>query len=179
MEQVGVAVDAEQHFSGMRAKTTYFADTTLLLAGGGFGASAFAGAYLAAESRGCRFHAVAATSSGAIVAALIASGCRGRELVKAMRAMSRAGLMGHDPVAYDTGGERRIESAQLSSENIQHWLDDRLRAKLGVDRPVIFADLPRLLIIMALDLQPRDRSHDAGGARGALRLLRSVRLCAR
>ena len=141
----------------MGVKTTYFGDATLLLAGGGVGALAFAGACLAAEARGCRFHAAAATSFGAIVAALVAAGCSGRELVRAVHAISRRDLLGRaEPSA--ASAESRTPTAASSeppsSETIQHWLNGRLRAKLGIAKPVVtFADLPRPLVVMAVDLR--------------------------
>jgi hypothetical protein len=125
----------------MGVMTTYFADSTLLLAGGGADAVAFAGACLAAEAGGCRFHAAAATSISAVVAALVAAGCSGRELIRAMYAMVNGDLFGQD------------ECEPPPSMPIRHWVDLRLREKLGLDRPVTFADLPRPLAIMAVDLR--------------------------
>jgi NTE family protein len=113
-------------------ETTYFGDATLVLVGGGVGGIAFAGACLAAESRGCRFHAAAATSIGAIVATLVAAGFKGRELVRTVHAISICDL----------------------PDAIEHCINDRLCEKLGIRKPVVtFSDLPRPLMILAADLR--------------------------
>src|SRR4051812_32722907 len=118
----------------MRRETDYFRDVTLLLTGGGVPGIAFAGACLAGESRGCNFRAAAGTSFGSIVAALVAARFSGREIVRAIRSA---------PVFF----------ASPLSEAVEHWINDQLRKKLGIDKAVVtFSDLPRPLIILAVDL---------------------------
>lgn len=62
-------------------------DINAVFEGGGVKGIALAGAVQAAEQRGIRFSRVAGTSSGAIVAALVAAGYTAAEMKQLIEAM--------------------------------------------------------------------------------------------
>jgi hypothetical protein len=148
----------ERRFA-MSLKTASFGDAALVLSASGVGAMALAGAYLAATAHGCRFHTVTASSAGAIVGALVAAGYNGRQLVRTMHALARAEFFGPErdadvAIANSPAREDAPPTSQLSSEPIQHWVNDRLRETLGVaSETVTFSDLPRALVLSAFDLR--------------------------
>jgi len=157
----------------MAKKTVYFKDVTSFFLGGGVGGFAHAGAVLAAESRGCRFRAAAGTSFGAITAAFVAAGFRGRDLVATIRKIPLSDLIGSRARAAipDAGCGSRIGDAApsqrpgpliepgaarglYSSEGIQHWVNNQLRERLGIRRSIVtFSDLRWPLVVLAADLR--------------------------
>lgn len=120
--------------------------------GGGVKGIALAGAVAAAEEKGAVFERVAGTSSGAIVAALIAAGYRGGELREIIRDMPFRRLA-------EQGGKGwkcfvpplrfLLRKGLYSAEPLESWIRDLLTAK-GVRH---FADLPHgKLRVVASDI---------------------------
>ncbi|WP_186378793.1 patatin-like phospholipase family protein [Sphingobium sp. B2] len=159
-------------------KTHYFSNTFGVFEGGGVRAAAFAGAYAEAIALGVKFNAVAGTSAGSIVAALIAAGATPeflleelaqtsfRDLLDAPREVDRpfnrakwlASLGGAIPGAIGSVATIVKNGGLHSSAKIEHWIEGLLRRVLtlrGVtpagDR-VTFADLTLPIFIVSADL---------------------------
>lgn len=159
-------------------KTRYFANTLGVFEGGGVRAAAFAGAYAEAIARGLRFNAVAGTSAGSIVAALIAAGappefvleelaktsfgdllCASKETDRPFEHPSRLVSMGKVlPGALGSIATIVRDGGLHSSVRIERWIEDLLRRSLilwgapPVGDRVTFADLILPVFIVSADL---------------------------
>jgi len=110
--------------------------------GGGVKGIALAGAVTAAEACGVTFNRVAGTSSGSIVAALIAAGCRSDELKAIIEATPFKSFLQRSPIfnAKIIGPALRlfIRKGLYSGDALELWIRNILLAK-GVK---VFGDLP-------------------------------------
>lgn len=124
--------------------------------GGGVKGIALAGAVQAAERRGLTFHQVAGTSSGAIVASLVAAGYTAEEMKKVIMATPFSSFMQRAPI-FNTkiiGPLSRlfIKKGLYSGEALEHWIHQLLLAK-GIRT---FSDLKtNQLRIIASDISDR------------------------
>ncbi|OAX47600.1 NTE family protein RssA [Paenibacillus sp. AD87] len=117
--------------------------------GGGVKGISLAGAVKGAEDHGVEFNRVAGTSSGSIVAALLAAGYSAEEMKGIIENTPFASLLRRSPI-FDTkwiGPAARLflKKGLYSGEALECWIRDMLKKK-GVRT---FADLPpgKLLII--------------------------------
>lgn len=121
--------------------------------GGGIKGIALAGAVRAAEQAGRRFVKVAGTSSGSIVASLLAAGYTGTEMADIIRHTSFSSFLQRAPI-YNTryvGPALRvlIKKGLYSGDALEQWIREWL-SKKGIVR---FGDLPRgSLRIIASDI---------------------------
>ncbi|KAA9007498.1 patatin-like phospholipase family protein [Paenibacillus spiritus] len=121
--------------------------------GGGVKGIALAGAVQACEEAGCVFHRVAGTSSGSIVASLLAAGYTGEEMGTIIRQTSFRSFLRRAPI-FNTallGPALRVmlKKGLYSGEALEAWIRGILRKK-GV---VTFRDLPKdRLRIIASDI---------------------------
>ncbi|MDP4096761.1 patatin-like phospholipase family protein [Paenibacillus sp. P96] len=110
--------------------------------GGGMKGISLAGAVKAAEQNGVIFNRVAGTSSGAIVASLIAAGYTGQEMKEVIEATPFVSLLHRSPLfnVKWIGPAVRIwlKKGLYSGEALEHWVRELLLAK-GIRR---FGDLP-------------------------------------
>lgn len=110
--------------------------------GGGVKAIALVGAIKAAEEHGVKFHQVAGTSSGAIVASLLAAGYTADELKKMMLEtpftdfLARSWL--HELPIIGPAARLFIKKGLYSGQKLEQWIAQKLAAK-GIRT---FADLP-------------------------------------
>ncbi|MCR8633974.1 patatin-like phospholipase family protein [Paenibacillus radicis (ex Xue et al. 2023)] len=124
--------------------------------GGGVKGIALAGAVHAAESKGLTFNQVAGTSSGAIVASLVAAGYTSDELKTVIEATPFSAFMQRSKI-FDTkliGPLARLflKKGLYSGETLEHWIHTLLLAK-GIRT---FGDLrPNQLRIIASDISGR------------------------
>ncbi|OXM88196.1 patatin-like phospholipase family protein [Paenibacillus rigui] len=124
--------------------------------GGGVKGIALAGAVQAAERRGLTFHQVAGTSSGAIVASLVAAGYTAEEMKKVIMETPFSEFMQRSKV-FDTkiiGPALRlfIKKGLYSGEALEYWMYQLLMAK-GIRT---FGDLKlNQLRIIASDISQR------------------------
>ncbi|WP_028548799.1 patatin-like phospholipase family protein [Paenibacillus sp. UNC451MF] len=124
--------------------------------GGGVKGIALAGAVQAAERRGLKFHQVAGTSSGAIVASLVAAGYTAEEMKKIIMATPFSSFMQRAPI-FNTkiiGPLTRVflKKGLYSGEALEHWIHQLLLAK-GIRT---FSDLKtNQLRIIASDISDR------------------------
>ncbi|MCZ8520670.1 MULTISPECIES: patatin-like phospholipase family protein [Paenibacillus] len=124
--------------------------------GGGVKGIALAGAVAAVEGLGYGFHQVAGTSSGSIVASLVAAGYRANELKEVIEATPFRSFLHRAPV-FNTkwvGPMARlfIKRGLYSGEKLEHWIYQLLLAK-GIRT---FGDLaPNQLRIIASDISGR------------------------
>lgn len=121
--------------------------------GGGVKAIALAGAIKAAEEEGVKFHQVAGTSSGAIVASLLAAGYRADELKKIIIETPFSDFLGkswlHQMPIVGPAVRLFIKKGLYSGQRLERWIEEKLAAK-GVRS---FSDLPRgKLRIIASDI---------------------------
>lgn len=121
--------------------------------GGGVKAIALVGAIKAAEEHGVRFHQVAGTSSGAIVASLLAAGYTADELKKIILEtpftdfLARSWL--HELPLVGPAARLFIKKGLYSGQRLERWVEEKLAAK-GVRT---FGDLPKgKLRIIASDI---------------------------
>jgi NTE family protein len=124
--------------------------------GGGVRGTAFVGAVAAAESQGISFAALAGTSAGSIIAALLAAGCSAGQLRDLLYAKDFRDFQ--DPVA--PPGCRRIWSLWklgfYKGKAFHRWMRDVLGSQLpGKHNPRI-KDLPKPLTIIAADIANQD-----------------------
>lgn len=124
--------------------------------GGGVKGIALAGAVAAVEQQGMGFHQVAGTSSGAIVAALVAAGYKASELRETIEATPFHSFLVRAPIfnAKIVGPLARlfIKKGLYSGEALEHWIYNLLLAK-GIRT---FGDLkPNQLRIIASDISDR------------------------
>lgn len=120
-------------------------ETTLVNAvfeGGGVRGISLAGAVRAAELSGVRFHNVAGTSSGSIVAALVATGYSALEMKEVIESTPFRSFMQRSPI-FDfkfIGPAVRllIRKGLYSGDALEQWVEGLLAAK-GVR---VFGDLP-------------------------------------
>lgn len=121
--------------------------------GGGVKGIGLAGAVQAAEEAGFVFNRLAGTSSGAIVASLLAAGYTGKEMGAIIRSTSYASFLRRSPV-YNIallGPALRVmvKKGLYSGEGLEEWIRGLLRRK-GI---VSFSDLPdRKLSIIGSDI---------------------------
>ncbi|WP_018886399.1 patatin-like phospholipase family protein [Paenibacillus massiliensis] len=110
--------------------------------GGGMKGISLAGAVRAAEQNGVVFNRLAGTSSGAIVAALIAAGYTGEEMKELILETPFVSLLHRSPLfnVKWVGPAARIwlKKGLYSGEALEHWVRELLRAK-GIRT---FGDLP-------------------------------------
>ncbi|MCS7461664.1 patatin-like phospholipase family protein [Paenibacillus doosanensis] len=124
--------------------------------GGGVKGIALAGAVQSAEQRGLTFHQVAGTSSGAIVASLVAAGYTAEEMKKVIIATPFSAFMQRAPI-FNTkviGPLARLflKKGLYSGEALEHWIHQLLLAK-GIRT---FGDLKwNQLRIIASDISDR------------------------
>ncbi|MDO3676911.1 patatin-like phospholipase family protein [Paenibacillus ehimensis] len=124
--------------------------------GGGVKGIALAGAVSAVEQLGHSFHQVAGTSSGAIVASLVAAGYRADEMKEVIEATPFRAFLQRSRI-FDTklvGPMARlfIKKGLYSGEALEHWVHKLLLAK-GIRT---FGDLkPNQLRIIASDISSR------------------------
>jgi NTE family protein len=122
--------------------------------GGGVKGIALAGAVHAAEQRGIRFHQVAGTSSGSIIAALIAAGYSGEETKKLIEQTPFSSFLKRSrfferPKIIGPAIRLLIKKGLYSGEALEHWIY-QLLLKKGVRT---FGDLKRnQLRIIASDI---------------------------
>lgn len=121
--------------------------------GGGAKAIGLVGAVKAAEQRGITFGQVAGTSSGAIVATLLAAGYRADELKEILFETSFQDFLKKDFFHYFSGvglGTRMfLKKGLYSNASLEKWIADLLKYK-GV---VCFGDLPKNQVrIIASDI---------------------------
>lgn len=156
--------------------TVHFQTCFGVFQGGGCRAAAYVGAVQEAESRGVHFSALAGTSAGAIVAALLGAGATAAQLHKYISELNFLGLLekpegtGWRPFAGTIGGVFKcspIFSHQIlgytlshqgrySSERLEDWIESKLEELLPkVQRPVRFSDLPIPTGVVAGDLLTR------------------------
>ncbi len=124
--------------------------------GGGVKGIALAGAVHAAERKGLTFHQVAGTSSGAIVASLVAAGYSAEELKNIIMATPFSSFMQRAPVfnAKIIGPLTRLflKKGLYSGEALERWIHQLLLAK-GIRT---FSDLKKnQLRIIASDISDR------------------------
>lgn len=124
--------------------------------GGGVKGIAFAGAVQAAESSGVVFNQLAGTSSGSIVASLLAAGYNAAELKQIIEATPFSSLLTRSPI-FNTkwfGPATRLffKKGMYSGEALEYWIHQLLLAK-GIRT---FRDLPKeKLRIIASDISNR------------------------
>ncbi|TDF99219.1 patatin-like phospholipase family protein [Paenibacillus piri] len=124
--------------------------------GGGVKGIALAGAVQAAENRGLTFHQVAGTSSGAIIASLVAAGYSAEELKAVIEATPFSAFLQRSKIfdAKIIGPLVRlfVKKGLYSGEALEFWIYNLLRAK-GIRT---FGDLrPSQLRIVASDISRR------------------------
>lgn len=149
--------------------------------GGGTKAAAFAGAYRVVHEAGVKFHAVAGTSAGAIVAALIGAGAQPDFLEGALRSLDFKALLrpprpegrfsdnwsylvgkllavlGTISTKFGYAGKILRFGGIYSSEGIEEWVENKLQELLGQTVPrgrdtIRFRDLLLPTNIVASDL---------------------------
>ncbi|NHN31060.1 patatin-like phospholipase family protein [Paenibacillus agricola] len=124
--------------------------------GGGVKGVALAGAIAAAEQKGIKFHQVAGTSSGAIIASLIAAGYNAEEMRAIIQATPFRAFLQRSKL-FDTkviGPAARflLKKGLYSGEALENWIHRLLLAK-GIRT---FGDLlPNQLRIIASDISQR------------------------
>lgn len=121
--------------------------------GGGVKGISLAGAVKASEEAGVSFGRVAGTSSGAIIASLLAAGFDGEEMCRIIRATSFRSFLKRSPVfnVKHIGPPLRVllKKGLYSGEALEAWIRNILRAK-GIVR---FSDLPQgRLSVIASDI---------------------------
>ncbi|MDF2719892.1 MAG: hypothetical protein K0R28_6817 [Paenibacillus sp.] len=121
--------------------------------GGGVKAIALAGAIKAAEEQGVKFRQVAGTSSGAIVASLLAAGYTADEMKKIILETPFSDFLAqswlHQLPIIGPAARILIKKGLYSGQRLEQWMADKLAAK-GIRT---FADLPRgKLKIIASDI---------------------------
>ncbi|GAA3405509.1 patatin-like phospholipase family protein [Paenibacillus hodogayensis] len=121
--------------------------------GGGVKAIALAGAIKAAEEQGVKFNQVAGTSSGAIVAALLAAGYTADELKQIIMETPFTDFLAkswlHQVPVVGPALRLFVRKGLYSGQKLEQWMADKLAAK-GIRT---FADLPRgKLKIIASDI---------------------------
>lgn len=121
--------------------------------GGGVKGIALAGAITVAEQRGFRFHNVAGTSSGAIVASLLTAGYNGEELRAIIERTPFASFLGKSMLSSIkvVGPAIRLllKKGLYSGDPLETWIEQLLAAK-GIRT---FGDLrPQQLRIIASDI---------------------------
>jgi len=121
--------------------------------GGGVKAIALVGAIKAAEEQNVRFHQVAGTSSGAIVASLLAAGYTADELKKMMLETPFTDFLVkswlHQIRLVGPAVRLFVKKGLYSGQKLEQWVSQKLAAK-GIKT---FADLPRdKLRIIASDI---------------------------
>ncbi|MCM3171327.1 MULTISPECIES: patatin-like phospholipase family protein [unclassified Paenibacillus] len=121
--------------------------------GGGVKGISLAGAVQAAQDNDMEFHRVAGTSSGSIVAALIAAGYRAEEMKSIIENTPFASLLRRSPIfdARWIGPAARLflKKGLYSGEALEEWIRNMLKQK-GIRT---FADLPKgKLLITASDI---------------------------
>jgi NTE family protein len=124
--------------------------------GGGVKGIALAGAVSAAEDRGITFHQVAGTSSGAIIASLVAAGYGAEEMRAIIQAtpfrsfLKRSRLF--DTKVIGPAARLLLKKGLYSGEALENWIHQLLLAK-GIRT---FGDLkPNQLRIIASDISQR------------------------
>lgn len=121
--------------------------------GGGAKGIALAGAVMAAEACGVKFNRVAGTSSGSIVASLLAAGCNAQELKQLIMDTPFSAFLQRSPL-YNLkliGPALRlmIRKGLYSGDALEQWVRDILASK-GIR---VFGDLPECkLRIIASDI---------------------------
>lgn len=121
--------------------------------GGGVKAIALAGAIKAAEERGIKFNQVAGTSSGAIVASLLAAGYTADELKQIISETPFTDFLVkswlHQMPVIGPAVRLLVKKGLYSGQRLEQWIAEKLAAK-GIRT---FADLPRgKLKIIASDI---------------------------
>lgn len=121
--------------------------------GGGVKAIALAGAVAAAEEKGFRFAAVAGTSSGSIVASLLAAGYTGKEMKNIIERTPFSSFVRktwlHQITWVGPAIRLLVRKGLYSGEALERWIDRILREK-GVRT---FGDLqPKQLRVIASDI---------------------------
>lgn len=121
--------------------------------GGGVKGISLAGAVRAAETYGAKFHQVAGTSSGSIIASMIAAGYKAEEMKELVLATSFSSFLKRSPVFNVAliGPALRVmlKKGLYSGEALEHWVRLILQDK-GV---TTFSDLPKgKLKVLASDI---------------------------
>lgn len=161
-------------------RTFFFSNCIAAFEGGGVKGAAYAGAYSAAVESGIRFSAVAGSSAGSVIAALIAAGASPEFVRERMLATDFSELIGkpqRDQAPYQKTGFP-ISSALIrlfnkdffsaleaggrySTEAIGEWMEENLRKAMQnnnrtpPDHNISFADLTIPLYIVATDVAQR------------------------
>lgn len=154
-------------------RTQFFQACRGVFEGGGCRGAAHVGAYEAAVRCGVNFSAVAGTSAGSIVAALVGAGASPDYLLEKVAYLKFDSLLSEPKGRITTPWLARLTSPLLrgskrllgkialkgsahSSERIQQWVDDRLAELLPqAARPIKFKDLILPTWIVATDLSGR------------------------
>lgn len=158
---------------------SYSSDWLAVFEGGGCRGAAFAGAYQAVFQAGVRFSAVAGTSSGSIVAALVAAGAEPDWLIEQLSQLefneilaraessifarpsrlvrwARRGLGvagGWERLSkYSKAADFALFGGVYSTEGLRNWVDLRLREAQKLDEMVRFKDLTLPLAVVATDV---------------------------
>lgn len=124
-----------------------------VFSGGGMKAVALVGALQVMEERGYIFRRVAGTSAGALVAALLASGCRSPEITQILMETQFSNLLDHRktimPFPFMKWTRLYWKLGMYRGDALEKWIRGLLRDK-GIET---FADLPRgSLRVVASDL---------------------------
>lgn len=131
--------------------------------GGGVRGIALAGAILAAEQEGITFHRVAGTSSGAIVASLVASGYTAEEMKDIILTMPFSSFLKRASIFNIKwiGPAMRLllRKGLYSGDALEYWIDELLRKKgvrtfgdIGKDRlRIIASDITNGRIVVLPD----------------------------
>jgi NTE family protein len=130
-----------------------FMQINAVFEGGGVKAIALVGAVTEAERKGIRFHQVAGTSSGSIVASLLAAGYTGKEMEQIILNTPFSSFLQRSPLfgLKVLGPLVRffIKKGLYSGDLLEQWIDELLKAK-GIRT---FGDLKRnQLRIIASDI---------------------------
>jgi len=159
--------------------TYFFSNSIGVFEGGGVRAAAFAGAYAEAARHGMTFSAVAGTSAGSLVAALLAAGATSEFLLEKLVETGFSDLLkpphsGDRPYAASGSSLASVgrfspgyigsiatvvhHSGLHSSRPIEEWVEDLLKTLLAAEspslrnRPVTFRDLRLPLFIVSADV---------------------------
>lgn len=154
----------------MANKTIYFKNCLGVFQGGGCRAAAYVGAYRTAKERGVTFSAIAGTSAGAIIAALIGAGATVDQLEEVVRRLNFKNFLNTNPeklngytrpwiAPFITPFKKELGKiisylGIYSSKEIENFMIDELSKIIGTKkRSVKFADLKIPTTIVATDLR--------------------------
>lgn len=153
-----------------------------VFSGGGVKGIALVGAVQVCEDMGYRWHKLAGTSSGAIIAALLAAGYKAIEIRQLMQELDYKKIIATnlwDRIPLGRPLRVLFKKGMYSGEYLEKWIDRHLAAK----KVSTFADLPKdRLQIIASNLSkgrilqlPKD-AHEIGLSVNKLKVSRAVRM---